>query len=195
MWSNKYEDSILENRATTGDAILDTDGKGNTLKLLTVQSIPLVTIEYPAATTARNMFDGHGYLPAAGELNAYMGTIRRIFGESYSYWSSTEVSKQMAWALTVQSSFYEINKGEQTVRVLAFCKTRPYPTPQDLWVDITTAQSFYTFQIKDGLLQGIFHEQTADSLAKVGDRILQLNIDNGDSAAYYKAESGQGDAW
>ena len=200
MWSNQYDDSVLANKTTVGDAILDLNGKENTKELLNSQHIsqvaPISDREYTAANAAKAAFNDCGYLPSAGELNAYAETIRRVFGNNYGYWSSTEASSQTAWALGVTGvTFYEINKGEQSAHVLAFCKTRSYPTPQDLWVDITTAQSFYTFQIKDGLLQGVFHRETADNLAKVGDRILQLNIDNGDSAAYYKTASGPGIEW
>lgn len=173
----------------------DVQGWHNTKKLIDIQNTGVSTsIEFPAANLARQMFNGKGYLPAYGELWKYKDVITSIFGQGM-FWSSTESARNQAWYLSTNGGAVGNDGKKYKCKVIGFYKSNPYPKPQNLWIDVTTAQSFYTFQIKNGMLQGIFHGQSADDLAKAGDKILQLNIDNGDSAAYYRTSDGQMIAW
>lgn len=65
----------------------------------------------------------------------------------------------------------------------------------DLWLEITGSDAYYTFKIQNGVLAEVYRNTDSESLAAVGDRILWLNIQNGNSRAYRKTANGQGAAW
>lgn len=64
-----------------------------------------------------------------------------------------------------------------------------------IWVEITGSDAYYTFKIEKGSLTGVYRNTDSESLAAVGDMILWLNIQNGNSRAYRKTANGQGVAW
>lgn len=64
-----------------------------------------------------------------------------------------------------------------------------------MWVEITGSDAYYTFKIENGSLTGVYRNTDSESLATVGDMILWLNIQNGNSRAYRKTANGQGVAW
>ena len=64
-----------------------------------------------------------------------------------------------------------------------------------MWVEITGSDAYYTFKIENGSLTGVYRNTDSESLAAVGDMILWLNIQNGNSRAYRKTANGQGVAW
>ena len=97
------------------------------------------------------MFNGKGYLPAYGELWKYKDVITSIFGQGM-FWSSTESARNQAWYLSTNGGAVGNDGKKYKCKVIGFYKSNPYPKPQNLWIDVTTAQSFYTFQIKNGML-------------------------------------------
>ena len=64
-----------------------------------------------------------------------------------------------------------------------------------IWVEITGSDAYYTFKIEKGSLTGVYRNTDSESLAAVGDMILWLNIQNGNSRAYRKTANGQGVDW
>ncbi len=112
-WSDAYTDTSLTNYSSSTDAKTDFNGKSNTA---------VIVAAHPSETSSNNAAiycntystagtsAGDWYLPAAGELYSYVygnySTINPIaitlswdyFG-GYYFWSSSEISGGLAWAV------------------------------------------------------------------------------------------------
>ena len=90
--SSAKQDTSLINYVNSDSAKTDVDGKQNTQVLLNIAGGG-----YDAATIAQQLFDGNGYLPAAGELFVCGNNINTIFNPNMPLWSSTECDFDFAY--------------------------------------------------------------------------------------------------